>query len=92
MIVLVIATATFPAELKNLRYISFIVGPWYLMAALGLSYIATRARRAAIPVIAAAVLLSCWSDYSRYRELFVWREWPDLDIRHIVSSPFDHGF
>jgi hypothetical protein len=100
IICLVIVAATVPYGLKNLRYMSFIVGPWYLMAALGLSYTLVRLkntlkRRATVPlaaVAALALLLSCWSDYSRYRDMFIRRGLPDLDIRHMVTAPFDRSF
>lgn len=99
LIVLVLVAATLPPALKNLRYISFIVGPWYLMAALGLSYIVVRLRdalgpRARAPVLAlavCAVLLSCWSDFSRYCDVFLRRGVPDLNIRQVVESPFEPG-
>ena len=97
LIILMIAAISWAPALKNLRYISFIQGPWYLMAALGLSYIVARFRsilgpRAAMPITVAAVLVvlfSCWSDYARYRELAVRRGMRDLDIRHAVTMPFE---
>jgi hypothetical protein len=97
MILLVIAAATLPPALKNLRYISLIAGPWYVMAALGLTYIAAQLRellgpRSAGPVIALmviSVLFSCRSDYFRYRELYLRRNIPDLNIRQVVTSPFE---
>jgi hypothetical protein len=99
LIVLVIAMATVPAQLKNLRYISFILGPWYLMAGLGLSYLVAGLRkllgeRATVPVMGVAVLVvvaSCWSDYSGYRELFLRRGAMDLNIRQVVTFPFETG-
>jgi len=97
LILLVIAAATLPPALKNLRYISFIAGPWYLMGALGLSYIMGRLRsglghRAAVPltaIAAFAVLYSCRTDYLRFRRIILRRDVKDLDIRQIVTSPFD---
>jgi hypothetical protein len=99
LIVLVLIAATLPPALKNLRYISFIVGPWYLMAALGWTYITVRLTnalgpRARAPVLALAacvLLLSCWSDFSRYCDLFLSRAVPDLNIRQVVESPFEQG-
>jgi hypothetical protein len=99
LILMTITLATCSLGLKNLRYISFIVGPWYLMAALGLTYIALRLRslcnqHGRAPVTAALVLLllsSCWSDYARYREIVVRREIPDLDIRDVETYPFDRA-
>jgi hypothetical protein len=96
LIVLVITAATLPPALKNLRYISFIVGPWYLMAGLGLTYMVTRLRgilgpRAGRALNVAAVLLvlvSCWSDYSRFHELVVRRGMADLDVLEVVTLPF----
>ena len=100
IILIVIVAATLPPDLKNLRYISFIVGPWHLMAAVGLSYTLERIRNslgshAAVPVIGLAIVLvffSCWADYSRFRDIFVQRAVVDLDIRHMVTSPVSLSF
>ncbi len=97
LILLVIITATIPSTLKSIRYLSFVFGPWYLMAALGLTYMMIRLRnafgvRAALPLTAVClcvILISCWSDYSLYRDLIIRRAIPDLSIRMVATSPFE---
>ena len=99
VIVLVLTVATIPHALKNLRYISFITGPWYLMSGLGLSYLAARVRgmlgeRAKWPLVAVAgvvIFFSCRADYLRYRDVFIRLQVSDLDVRHMVTAPFDRG-
>jgi hypothetical protein len=99
LILLVIITATLPSTLKSIRYLSFIFGPWYLMAALGLTYLMVRARNAfgasaALPLTAvflSVIVFSCWSDYWLYRDLFIRRAIPDLAIRLVATSPFEPG-
>lgn len=100
LIILVLAAATLPAALKNLRYTTLIIAPWYLMAGLGLSYAARLLQdifspRISVPVMAGCLLLlgfAWWSDYARYMDLVVRREIPDLDIRRVMEAPFTKNF
>jgi hypothetical protein len=99
LIILIIITATLPPALKNIRLISFLFGPWYLMAGLGLTYIFARLRnlpgpRAVAPLTAIAtlvVLYSCFSDYSRFQEFFIHHNIRDLNIRQLMDAPFAGG-
>ena len=93
IIFLTLAFASMRMGLKNLRFIAFIIGPWYLMAGVGLTWLAGLPRKG-LGSIAAACLLailvagSCWSDFERFQEFFVHRDIPDLDIRDIAAAPF----
>jgi hypothetical protein len=95
LIVFIIAAATVPPSFKNLRYVSFILGPWHLMSAFGISSMLTVLARStgrrmalALPWIAFAVIaLSCRADYLRYKEVF-FNGIPDLNVRQLIDSPF----
>ena len=99
LIVLVVAGISVPGNLMDLRYVSFIFGPRYLMAALGISYLVTRMRNAAGKRVAGlataaaviAVIGSCWMDYSSYRKIDVRQDLNDLDIYHVVTAPLPRG-
>jgi len=108
LIILIIVAATVPPALKNLRYISFIYGPFYLLAALGLTAIVTVACNSlaspppvrylpAIPIplflatVALGLILVAQSDYSRFCQLFVNSDIKDLNIRQIVTYPFENA-
>ena len=94
--ILVIIAATLPPALKNLRYISFIFAPIYLMAAVGLTYALTclrnivglRARPAVTGCAALLLVYFSWSDYSLYRDICIDHPLLDLDIRQLVGSRF----
>jgi hypothetical protein len=89
LIVLTIASVTLAPALKNLRYISFVTGHWYIMAALGLTYFANRFRsRYATIAIACLVAYSCWTDYARFREKIVNLNMRDLNVRQVVGVQF----
>ncbi len=95
LIVLIITVATVPPSFKNLRYVSFILGPWYLMSAFGISCVLTvitrsagRRMATAYPWIAFAVIaLSCRSDYLRYTNVF-FTKIPDLTPRVLSDAVF----
>jgi 4-amino-4-deoxy-L-arabinose transferase-like glycosyltransferase len=95
LITAVIVAISIPRNLMDLRYVSFIFGPRYLMAGLGVTYLATRLReaggkRAARWVttgVTVVVLASCWVDYATYRRVDVRQDLNDLDIYHVVTGP-----
>ncbi len=93
--IFIIVAATVPPSFKNLRYVSFILGPWHLISAFGISCLLTvltrscsRRMAVALPYIAFAVIvLSCRADYFRYKEVFS-TELPDLNVRQLIDSAF----
>ena len=101
IVVLIIAAITMAPALKNLRYISFVLGPFYLLAGLGLAYLPalllrSRQRRFFLPVallFAAGLTISCALDYLQFRHVFVQSNVNDLDIRQIIDfSGNRYGF
>ena len=96
LIILIIIVATVPPALKNVRLISFIFGPWYLMAGLGLTYMIVKLRalpwpRAITALAALVVIYSCLSDFSRFQEYFLRHNIQDLNIRQLMDVPFAGG-
>ncbi len=95
LILLTIVGITLPPALKNLRYISFVIGPWYLLGAFGFNQaviliIHSLSRRLAMLVVMVAIgALSFGSvnDLLRYRRLFIHLALPDLNVRQMISPP-----
>jgi len=98
-IIVIMIAGSIPPCLKNIRLISFIFGPWHLMAGLGLSYIAIaagnrmvrRAGLAAAVIVALIVLCSCFADYARFEQYFSNGAVRDLNIRQLMDLPFAQG-
>jgi hypothetical protein len=102
-IILIITAATIPPALKNLRYVSFIFGPFYLVAALGMAYLAqiiatmfadTQVRRAGrwvLCLLSIIPIISSAYDYQRFQEAFVHSDIKDLNVRQIMTFPFDNA-
>ncbi|HEX4085752.1 MAG TPA: glycosyltransferase family 39 protein [Chthoniobacteraceae bacterium] len=93
LILLTLTLASLRMGLKNLRYVAFITGPWYLMAGLGLTWLAGLPRKTTGSIAAACFLTilvaaSCWSDFRRFQEYFIHRDIQDLDIHNIATAPF----
>lgn len=77
----------------NLRYVSVLFGPYYLIAGLGFWYCATvcwkRLGKSLRPVFAAAIILgfviSASSDYRRFQRMFVRNGLGDLSVKLVLD-------
>jgi hypothetical protein len=77
----------------NLRYVSVIYGPFYLLAGIGawsVLELATRVsgldRRAAIAAVFAVIVLAAAADVRFFRKVIVERGLPDLSIRFLLEA------
>ncbi|MGA7991925.1 MAG: hypothetical protein WCC53_10870 [Thermoanaerobaculia bacterium] len=77
----------------NLRYVSVIYGPFYLLAGIGVWSIlelATRVsglnRRAVTAAVFAVIVLAAAADVRFFRKIFVERGLPDLSIRFLLET------
>jgi hypothetical protein len=95
LILLVVTSVSLRGTLMDLRYVSLILGAWYLMAGLGMTYLLARIRRrfdgqsgnyvAAMVIIVMVGALAF--DYSTYRKVYVGQDLDDLDVLHVVTAP-----
>ncbi|MFH0731693.1 MAG: glycosyltransferase family 39 protein [Candidatus Omnitrophota bacterium] len=85
-IVAFVIILTAPAHFKNLRYISCVYGPFYLLGGLGAwhmaSFLKLKFSRTyfyiAVAIIALAIVAGAARDYIHFYDLFINRQVPDL--------------
>lgn len=77
----------------NLRYVSVLFGPFYLLAGVGFWYAAslcwnrleTFPRKVFAAVIILGLGISASSDYRRFQRMFVWNGLGDLSVRLVLD-------
>ena len=92
----VMALATLPSHLKNLRYVTFIYGTSYLLSGLGLRYVlalckaelSSSAFRWALGAAAMIVVGSMLADYFTYQRMFIKDGMNDLAVIRLIDSAF----
>ena len=94
LIFTVLIAATVPADLKNLRYVTILVGPCCLLSGLAVVYLLAFARvklplwgyHFAACAVALALGLTCLTDYRRFERIFVRNQLNDLAIVRVINS------
>jgi hypothetical protein len=92
VLILLIAT-TVPAHLKNLRYVTILVGPCCLLSGLAVVYLLALARvklplwgyHLAVCAVALGLGLTCLTDYRRFQYIFVRNGLNDLAITRVIN-------
>jgi hypothetical protein len=85
--------ATVPANLKNLRYVTILVGPCCLLSGLAVVYLLASARvklplwgyHFAACAVALGLGLTCLTDYRRFERIFVRNGLNDLAIVRVIN-------
>ena len=94
LIFTLLIAATVPADLKNLRYVTILVGPCCLFSGLAVVYLLAFAR-AKLPLwgyhfaacaVALVLGLTCLTDYRRFERIFVRNQLNDLAIVRVINS------
>lgn len=94
LIFIVLIAATVPADLKNLRYVTILVGPCCLLSGLAVVYLLAFAKvklplweyHFAACAVALALGLTCLTDYRRFEGIFVRNQLNDLAIVRVINS------
>lgn len=95
----VLVAGTLPSGFKNLRYVTVILVPLYLIDGFLISYLLTvgRSRLApsgwyvAVCAVVVTVALVCITDYARFRRIFVEYQLDDLAITRVVNYALAAG-
>ena len=93
---IVTVMATLPPYLKNLRYITFIYGPCYLLGGIGLRYLwtlckeemAAPARRWSLVAATLLILGAMAADFSTFHRVFIKEGMNDLAIIRLIDNAF----
>jgi hypothetical protein len=93
LIFTLLVAATIPADLKNLRYVTILVGPCCLLSGLAVIYLLAFARvklphwgyHFAVCVVALGLGLTCLTDYRRFQCIFVRNGLDDLAIVRVIN-------
>jgi len=94
LIFTLLIAATVPADLKNLRYVTILVGPCCLLSGLAVVYLLAFARvklplwgyHFAACAVALGLGLTCLTDYRRFERIFVQNGLNDLAIVRVINS------
>ena len=90
------ALATLPANLMNLRYLSFIYGTSYLLSGLGWSCLLTLAlasrsvrwRHWTLIAATAIIIVAMFADFRNFHRMFVNKGLDDLAVIRIIDQVF----
>ena len=94
LIFTLLIAATVPADLKNLRFVTVLVGPCCLLSGLAVVYLLAFARMK-LPVwgyhfaayaVALGLALTCLTDYRRFERIFVRNGLNDLAIVRVINA------
>jgi hypothetical protein len=94
LIFTLLTAATAPADLKNLRYVTILVGPCCLLSGLAVVYLLAFAK-VKLPLwgyhfagcaVALGLSLTCLTDYRRFERIFVRNGLNDLAIVRVIDS------
>jgi hypothetical protein len=93
LIFTLLIAATIPADLKNLRYVTILVGPCCLLSGLAVVYLLAFAKmklplwgyRFAACAVALGLGLTCLTDYRRFQCIFVRNGLDDLAIVRVIN-------
>ena len=94
LIFTLLIAATVPAALKNLRYVTILVGPCCLLSGLAVVYLLAFPRvklplwgyHFATCAVALGLGLACLTDYRRFERIFVRNQLDDLAIVRVINS------
>jgi hypothetical protein len=92
LIFFLLFVATVPANFKNLRYVTILVGPFCLLSGLAVVYLLAFARMKlpswgyhfAVCAVALALGLTSVTDYRRFERIFVRNQLDDLSIVRVI--------
>ena len=94
LIFTLLIAATVPADLKNFRYVTILIGPCCLLSGLAVVYLLAFAR-VKLPVwgyhfaacaVALGLSLICLTDYRRFERIFVQNGLNDLAIVRVINA------
>ena len=93
LIFTLLIAATVPADLKNLRYVTILVGPCCLLSGLAVVYLLALAKvklplwgyHFAVCAVALGLGLTCLTDYRRFERIFVRNGLNDLAIVRVIN-------
>lgn len=93
LIFTLLIAATVPAHLKNLRYVTILVGPCCLLSGLAVVYLLALARvklplwgyHLAVCAVTLGLGLTCLTDYRRFQYIFVRNGLNDLAITRVIN-------
>ena len=93
LIFTLLIAATVPADLKNLRYVTILVGPCCLLSGLAVVYLLAFAKvklplwgyHFAVCAVALGLGLTCLTDYRRFERIFVRNGLNDLAIVRVIN-------
>ena len=94
LIFTLLIAATVPADLKNFRYVTILIGPCCLLSGLAVVYLLAFAR-VKLPVwgyhfaacaVALGLSLICLTDYRRFERIFVRNGLNDLAIVRVINA------
>jgi hypothetical protein len=99
LILTLLIAATIPAELKNLRYVTILVGPCCLLSGLAVVYLLTLAKvklplwgyHFAACAVALGLGLTCLTDYRRFERIFIRHGLNDLAIARVINYAYAAG-
>jgi len=91
--------ATLSPENKNLRYVTILIGPWCLLAGLGMFHLVALAKsnltilgcRSVVCAVVIVLGLTCLTDYQRFERVFVRYALDDLAIVRVINYALAAG-
>ncbi len=94
--VVLVAALTLATDLKNLRFVTILFGPFCLLGGVGMMQLLALAKssfpdfryRLAVGAAALTIGLTCLMDYQRFERVFVRGDLDDLAIVRVISSVF----
>ena len=92
LIFFLLFVATVPANFKNLRYVTILVGPFCLLSGLAVVYLLAFANvklplwgyHFAVCAVALGLGLTCVTDYRKFERIFVRSQLDDLSIVRVI--------
>lgn len=99
LILTLLIAATIPADLKNLRYVTILIGPCCLLSGLAVVYLLALARMKlplwgyhfAVYTVALGLGLTCLTDYRRFERIFIRDGLNDLAIARVIDYAYAAG-